>query len=247
MRRARVLRIDHVMGLHRLFWVPREFGPDQGVYVRSRPEELYAILSVEAHRAGAVVVGEDLGTVPPTVRGAMRRHGIYRSYVMQEELRIHPTEPLRRPPPDAQASLNTHDMPTFASFWRGLDIEDRERRGWLDRRGSQHERHRRARLRRALIAFLRRRGLLPTRGRASDADVLRACLRYLAAGESAMLTVALEDLWQETVPQNVPGTSPESEPNWRRKLARTVPAFRRDPDVVGTLAMIDRTRKGVAR
>ena len=247
-RHAGVLRVDHVMALHRLFWVPRGLDPEHGVYVRYHPDEQYAILSLEAHRTGTVVVGEDLGTVPSYVRHAMDRRGIYRSFVLQEELRTDPEAALRPPPPNALASLNTHDMPTFASFWRGLDIDERERRGWLDAAGAMREGERRARLREGVISSLRARGLIGRRGRVEDVEVLRGCLAYLAESESAMVTVNVEDLWLETRPQNVPGTTAsDDEPNWRRRMSRTVEAFRRDADVVGTLAMVDRIRKGEDR
>ena len=75
------------MSLHRLFWVPRDVGAEGGAYVRGHPEELYAILSLEAHRRNAIVVGEDLGTVPPEVRASMRRHGLHRTYVVEMEAR----------------------------------------------------------------------------------------------------------------------------------------------------------------
>jgi 4-alpha-glucanotransferase len=177
----------------------------------------------------------------------MDRHGLYRSYVLQEELRTDPRAAARTPPPNAVASLNTHDMPTFASFWRGLDIEDRERRGWLDAGEAARERGRRATLHRALLAFLRAKGLLPARARPDDEEVLRACLAYLAGSESAVVTVSVEDLWLETRPQNVPGTTKDQEPNWRRRARHGLEAFRRDPGVVGTLEMIDRIRTAAER
>jgi 4-alpha-glucanotransferase len=238
---ATVLRIDHVMALHRLFWVPRELGPDHGVYVRYRQQELYAIVALEAHRHGAVVVGEDLGTVPPVVRAVMSRHRIHRSYVLQEELEPDPEAAVRTPPVAAVASLNTHDLPTFAAFRRGLDVAERLRRGWLEPAEAEAERRRRDWLVRALGDFLGRASLLRDPGRAEDDEMLRACLAYLARSESAIVMVNLEDLWLESRPQNVPGTT--EEPNWRRKMARPLEAFRRDPDVVGTLGMIDRMRK----
>lgn len=244
LRYARILRIDHVMSLNRLFWVPRGTGPETGVYVRGHPEELYAILSLEAHRHDALIVGEDLGTVPPGVRGSMRRHGVHRMYVVEVEARPRGADALPEPPADAAAGLDTHDLPTFASFWRGLDVEQRRRRGWLGDAEARRATRDRARLRRAVIAFLRGEGLLTRRGEPSDREVLRSCLAFLARSDAAMVTVNLEDLWLETRPQNVPGTTQEQEPNWRRRLARTFDEFRGDDDVVGTLAMVDRLRKG---
>ena len=117
MKHAGVMRVDHVMGLHRLFWVPAGMEPSYGVYVRYAPEALYAVLAEEAHAAGTAVVGEDLGTVPRQVRAAMTRHGVLRSHVLQLEAPIARQDPLRRPPAGSLASLNTHDLPPFAAYW----------------------------------------------------------------------------------------------------------------------------------
>ncbi|MFC1938945.1 4-alpha-glucanotransferase, partial [Chloroflexota bacterium] len=120
------------MSLHRLFFIPNGMEASQGVYVRYRADELYAILALEARRHGAIIVGEDLGTVPLYVRQAMKKKGLHRMYVMHYELA---SDQRRRLPPvssDSVASLNTHDMPPFAGFWQGLDIEERRQLGLLD-------------------------------------------------------------------------------------------------------------------
>ena len=121
---AKVLRIDHVMGLHRLYWVPHGAAPTDGTYVELPAEELHAVLALESERSGALVVGEDLGTVPPAVRPALSRHGLLRTHVIECEL-----SPSRASMPvvqsDSLATLNTHDLPTFSAFVRGGDIADR--------------------------------------------------------------------------------------------------------------------------
>ena len=245
LRHAGVLRLDHVMALHRLFWIPHGMDAQQGVYVGYRPEEQYAILALEAHRAGAAIVGEDLGTVPESVRRTMARRGLYRSYVMQYELTGDPGAAVRKPPRGAVAGLNTHDMPTFASFWRGKDLELRAALGWLDRSEMEREQEERERLTSALARYLRDQGWLygkARKGRAFEAAVLRACLRYLAAGPSRLVTVNLEDLWLEPHPQNMPGTTDERA-NWRRRGRYGLEAFRGRPQVVGTLLEMNALRK----
>jgi 4-alpha-glucanotransferase len=244
-RHAGVLRIDHVMGLHRLYWIPRGLPASEGVYVRYPAEELYAILVLEADRAGAAVVGEDLGIVPGYVRPAMARHGIHRSYVVPWELTDEPARPMRRVPERSFASLNTHDMPPFAAYWRGEDIQMRVERGWLDDAGAAAERRSRTAQRATLVEFLRRRGWLEgVEGAAvSDEDMLAACLSELAASEAREVIVNLEDLWLETRPQNVPGTVDEY-PNWRRAARHPLERIRRLPQVVGTLRHIDALRRG---
>lgn len=123
---ASVVRIDHVMGLHRVFWVPEGLSPAEGVYVRYPAEELYAIVTLEAHRAGALVVGEDLGTVPSAVGAAMDRHGLHHTYVLQLEAGPDAMETPVLPPRNSVAMLNTHDMPPFAAFSGGSGEEIRE-------------------------------------------------------------------------------------------------------------------------
>ena len=112
MRFARCLRIDHVMGLHRLFWIPAGGEAKDGLYVRYPHEELYAIVCLESHLARCAVAGEDLGLVPDEVRAAMRRHGMLRLYVLPWELRDGRPRPV---PAQAIASLDTHDMLPFAA------------------------------------------------------------------------------------------------------------------------------------
>jgi 4-alpha-glucanotransferase len=238
LRHAGALRVDHVMGLHRMYWVPPGLDARSGVYVRYRPEELYAILALESHRAGAAIVGEDLGTVPPYVRAAMARHGVLRSYVLQ--LEVLAKGGLRDAPRASLASLNTHDMPPFRAFWDGMDIEDRVARGLLDVREARAELRERARQRRVLSDALAGRRLL--RGRGPKAVAL-AATRFLAQGPSALMVVAVEDLWGETEPQNRPGTGAD-QPNWRRKAERRTSSLRSDRAIAGTLEEVDRLRRG---
>ena len=112
MRHAGTLRIDHVMGLHRQFWIPNGADVDDGVYVHYPADELYAITSIESHRARCELVGENLGIVPDIVNEKMMRHGLRGLYVLQ----LTPNAPIS---PDSVASLNTHDTPTFAAFSDG--------------------------------------------------------------------------------------------------------------------------------
>jgi 4-alpha-glucanotransferase len=241
LRYAGILRIDHVMGLHRLFWVPQGMKAIEGVYVRYPARELYAILALESQRHQALIVGEDLGTVPAYVRPAMARHNAHRSYVVQYELTPDPRRALRPVSRDSLASLNTHDMPTFAGFWKGLDIENRVEMGLLETAAAPGEQSQRKRLKKSLIAFLQRQGWLA--GRASKPlKVLHACLGYLGASRSRVVTVNLEDLWGETHPQNVPGTTQER-PNWRRKARYGFERFSHDPAVLKPLQRLSTPRQ----
>jgi 4-alpha-glucanotransferase len=232
LRYAGMLRIDHMMGLHRFFWVPQGLGPKQGVYVRYPAEELYAVYCLESNRHQTVMVGEDLGTVPNNVRPTMASHNIHRLYVGQFEMQPNWECALNPPAEGAVASLNTHDTPTFAGFWRGIDIEECQAMGLFDEAGARSEQQRRSAIRDAVIGYLRRRGLL---GRDADIPaVLRACLEHIARGPVQVVLATIEDLWQATEPQNVPGTWHEK-PNWRRKALHPLEAFDHVPGLRDTL------------
>jgi 4-alpha-glucanotransferase len=244
LRYAGILRIDHVMGLHRFFWIPNGAGPDHGTYVRYPAEELYAILCLESHRHRARIVGEDLGTVPPYVRPAMARHGLRRMFVVQYGLAPDAGKALRKIPKASLACVNTHDMPPFAAFLEALDVEDRVSLGLLDTEGARREKTARQELTRALTEYFRRKGRLPRAGGTPDDEtLLRACLTHLAGSAAEMVIVGLEDLWLERAAQNTPGTSSER-PNWVRKCRHPFEVFRDLPGVTRALREIDRIRKG---
>jgi 4-alpha-glucanotransferase len=247
LRHGRVLRIDHVMSLHRLYWVPRGLDARHGVYVRYYPQELYAILALESAGVdAAVIVGEDLGTVPDVVRRSMRHHGLYRSHVLEMETSADPRRAISPAPQDSLASLNTHDLPTFAAFWKETDIDDRIARGWLSPEEGRRAHGERRRVREAMVRYLRSQGWLRGPGAGKDAadarDALRACLSHLAAGDARMMLVNLEDLWLEERPQNLPGTTDEH-PNWRLPARYPLERFRQMREVTGTLRHIDALRK----
>lgn len=216
---ASILRLDHVMGLHHLFWVPRGLVACDGVYVRYRAEEFYAILALESQRYRTLIVGEDLGTVPGYVRMAMARHKVYRMYVLPFECTSNPHKALRSIPTDALASLNTHDMSPFAAFWREKDINVRV----------------------AISIFLQRQGWLDIPTNEAEA-IFQACLAYLATSRANILLVNLEDLWLEVASQNVPGTKDEY-PNWQRKARYALETFSQKPEVLEKLREINHLRK----
>jgi len=192
MRFASMLRVDHVMGMHRLFWIPPGGTAADGLYVSYPHEELYAVLALESHRNQCEVAGEDLGLVPDEVRVAMKAHGLQRLFVLPWELG---DERQKRPnpiPKDCVASLNTHDMLPFASQWGDL------------------EKHANARKLRKLLGC----------ADGSLADFFAAAARYLLESKARRVLLNVEDLWLETEPQNVPGTVGDE--NWTRKCKREI-------------------------
>jgi 4-alpha-glucanotransferase len=240
MKYAGALRIDHVMGLMRLFWIPHGMGAQEGVYVRYAADELYAILSLESHRASCVVVGEDLGTVPDSVREAMRHHDFLRMHVAQFEMSAAGDQALRQAPPASMASVNTHDTVLYGGFWDGRDIEIMRLLELIsdDEAGERHAE--RVQLNCALSDFLE--GAVERGTERSAFRALRGMLQHLAAGPAQVLMVTLEDLWLEHEPQNVPGTGDDWQ-NWRRTARFSFEEFSSNRDVLDALRAINRARQ----
>jgi 4-alpha-glucanotransferase len=232
-----VLRIDHVMAIHRLFWIPKGMEATDGVYVHYPSEELYAILSVESHRHKAWIVGENLGTVPEAVNRELRAHNIQRLYVFQYE--VQPKEhPLGEVTEDVIAGLNTHDMPTFESFRTAADVADRVDMGLLDAQGAKAERERRNAILTALTDYFNSVGIPIS----EPTQLVDAALHWLATSKARMLLVNLEDLWGEPLPQNTPGTVNER-PNWSRKTKYTLEEIMGNEDVVRILTDLTARRR----
>jgi 4-alpha-glucanotransferase len=242
LRLAGILRIDHMMGFHRLFWIPHGLDARAGVYVRYSSEELYALFNLESHRHRSVLVGEDLGTVPAEVPVSMASHNVHRMYVSQYEVQPQYQSALTAVYPGCVASLNTHDMPPFAAFWQGLDIQDRVELGILEPATADEERTKRQRLLDALVRSLREGGYL--KDAISPHSVLKACLAHLSTGPGMVVVANLEDLWLEINPQNVPGTWRER-PNWRRRARYSVEAFTKLPEVVEVLRFMEGLRREI--
>jgi 4-alpha-glucanotransferase len=234
LRHCGLLRIDHVMGLHRLYWIPDGLSGAQGVYVEYPAEELYAILSLESHRNQAGIIGENLGTVPPEVNAAMARHNIRPMYVVQYEIVEEGNEHTLRPPvPGAMASVNTHDMSPFQAFLNGDDIPDRLDLKFLDPKGAKVEAKTRVQVRKALTKSLKAR---------KPDQLLNACLEFLGKSKASIVLVNLEDLWKETKPQNTPATTNEQRPNWRRRLRYSLEQIKRSAEIKQLLLKLNEVR-----
>lgn len=226
LRYARVLRVDHVMGLHRLYWIPKGAPATEGVYVHYRAQELFGICALEAHRNRAVVVGEDLGTVPDEVRELMSRRNFQRLYVMQFMCNDSPDQAILPVPENAVACMNTHDMVPFRTFWTGAELDQRAKLGFVDPEGVEAGKVRRASIRRAVLEFLRRQGFL-TEDTEDPECVFKALSLWIAKSPAWLTQLNLEDIWGEMDPQNVPGTCLEHS-NWTRKAARTLDELSKD-------------------
>jgi 4-alpha-glucanotransferase len=262
---AAFLRVDHVMGLHRLYWIPSGFDARHGAYVTYRNDELRAIVALEAYRVGGVVIGEDLGTVPDLVRRTMTEDRMLRSWVLQFEASA--DDPLPSPPQGVLASIGTHDLPRFTSFFLGREISEREAEGSLAPADADAERVRRRTWAEALRARVDGRGNVPgdfddeprtattAHGDRRLADDLtervarfayERCVELLAASDADLLLIDLEEAWGEEEPQNRPGTS-STMPNWRRRARYTLAELDRCSGLRNLAERIGRARDGGAR
>lgn len=210
------LRIDHILGLSRLFWIPDGAEPAAGTYVGYRAAEQFALLALEAHRADAIVVGEDLGTVDDRVRRLMRHRGVAGSAVLYFETDDGRRRPADRYPTDALASATTHDLPTATGWWDGWALEVRRELGLLtqtyeaaaaDVADDQA----------TLLALLSSSGALDAEDPTIRERVV-AMYRFLAATPSILVAVALWDAVGDPRQPNVPGTV-DAYPNWRLPLS----------------------------
>ena len=223
LRHAGGLRIDHVLGLFRLWWVPAGLGPASGAYVRYPTDELLEIVALESHRAQAVVIGEDLGTVSPGVRDSLRRHRLLSTRLVLFERQLPESYPRQ-----SFAGVTTHDLPTIAGAWSGADVEDQAAAGVVpDPDGA-------ALLRSRLAAVA---GADPD---ARDEDVSLALHRRLARSPAGLVAATLEDALGVLDRPNLPGTVAAQRPNWSRALPRPIEEIATDERVARLVAALER-------
>lgn len=214
LRHAAALRIDHVLGFFRSWWVPEGRPAGDGAYVRASSEALLAVLLVEAHRAGAVLVGEDLGVVPPEAAGALADRGILGTSMLlwtygEDGMPLAP----QRSRPASLGQVVTHDLPTVAGWLRGVHVDLRDRLGQLNR-PVEEERADWERDRAWWLDRARERGL----DTGDVAAQVRAMHVLLADAPCRLLAAQLVDAVGDVAVQNLPGTRDEH-PNWRQPLA----------------------------
>lgn len=235
------IRVDHVAGLWRLWWIPPGRPASEGTYVRYDADALLGILALEAHRASAVVVGEDLGTVPDEVTEALHDRGMLSSAVLWFQ-RDHDAagEPLLPPvrwPVDAMASISTHDLPTTAGYLRAEHVRVRAELGLLSDPDAEHERA--AAERAELLDALAAHDLLPAAP--TDENLVAALHALLATSASRLLLTSPQDALGEPRQPNLPGTIDEY-PNWRIPLPVPVDKLLADPGVRRAIAALRAAR-----
>jgi 4-alpha-glucanotransferase len=245
-RHGGALRIDHVMRLFRLYWIPDGFDATQGTYVRDHHEDLLRILALESVRSQVLIVGEDLGTVEPSMREALSSLGIlsyrllYFERTQQGGFRL-PQEY----PTQALVSSTTHDLPTLAGFWSGRDIELRRELGLLPDEAAYRSRmDDRVRDKQKMAEALCACGLLdPALVEAAaqsselSGELHNAITGFLVSTPCLLMTLNQEDLTKEPEQQNLPGTTHQY-PNWRRKMRFSLEDLRQCAEARDFAAML---------
>jgi 4-alpha-glucanotransferase len=245
-----MLRMDHVMGLFRLLWIPQGAEAARGAYVTYPARELLAILALESVRRRALIIGEDLGTVPPRIRRELGKSGVwsYRVFYFERDGNRHFLAP-EAYPARAMATVTTHDLPTLTGFWQGHDLAlKRTLNLYPETRLAEADAEARELDRRFLLEDLEHRGLLPDgaacepeAGDSCPLDLREAILDYLAQSEAALMEVRLEEVFGVPEQQNLPGTRQEH-PNWRVKLPLTLDQMEQSSELARLAARLNKAR-----
>ncbi len=229
-RHGGALRIDHVMRLYRLFWVPPNLSPAHGAYVRDFAEDLMRVLALESVRSQNIIVGEDLGTVTDEMRALFTRFGIlsYRLFPFEKNYQTGEFKHSFEYPRQALVSSSTHDLPTLAGFWQNSDVEARQRAGLADTSAYQGQIADRRREKQSMLDILHSETLLAASYPRDasplnylDGDLHNAVIGFLAQVPSMLLLLNQEDFTKETDQQNLPGSTAQY-PNWQRKMRLSI-------------------------
>jgi 4-alpha-glucanotransferase len=251
MRYAGALRIDHVMALLHLFWIPADGTPAGGAYVKYPFEEMLSVLALESHRHQCLVVGEDLGTVPDGFRERMEAASVLSYRVLYFEKAGDRYKQPHEYPSNALACISTHDLATIWGYWQGADIDLKEELEQYPHAAAvDEERGARVHDRYLLLSALATEDLLPAGrdpnnvdGMPMDAKLAAALHSYLARSPAQILLVQIDDLMEEDEQINLPGTVDER-PNWRRKLSKQVDDLSSLPTLAAMKSALQERRRG---
>ncbi len=220
MRHAGAIRIDHAFQIQRLYVVPDGHPATEGAYINYPFAAMLAVLRIESHRFRSLVIAEDLGTAPEGFSDAIMDSGILSYRILSFEREGARFKPPSYYPRKALAAIATHDLPTLAGWWRGLDTDLRERFGGYRPDQAERERAERVTDRAEFARALAREGLAPSDVPPADPPI-EAAFRYVAKTPAMLIALQLEDILHDTEQANLPG--PETgHPNWRRKLPQSI-------------------------
>jgi len=239
MRHAGMLRIDHILGFSRQFWVPQGSPGKDGAYVSFPLDALLAVTAIESRRARCTIVGEDLGTVPEGLRERLASSNILSYRVLWFEKDGDSFRPPDRYPPLSVSCLSSHDLPTFVGWRQGRDIEIDRETARLSAELVATRLEARRREEQSLRDVMR---LADLPAGESDGDLMAAAHELLAQTPSALVFVQADDLGEETEPLNVPGTDRER-PNWRRRQSGAIADLPHRDLTRRVLAAVKRGRK----
>lgn len=225
-RYAKMVRIDHVMSLYRLYCIPEGEASSNGAYIYYPFHALLAILCLETARHDGVIIGENLGTVPAAVNDAMEKHSILRMWISQFELEKDPEKSFKGIDRDMIAGLNTHDMFPFQSVTTNSDLSELSRLGILNEKD--------------VVIIKREREALLKNWSKEESSFL-GLLEKMAASTARFVIVNMEDLWQETMPQNIPGTISEY-PNWSKKFSVSSQEWSSHPYIKKAFSILNKYR-----
>ncbi|MCJ1887124.1 4-alpha-glucanotransferase [Pseudomonas sp. LA21] len=228
------LRIDHILGLRRLWVIPEGAPPEAGAYLDYPLDDLLQLLCLEAERADAVIIGEDLGTVPEGLRESLSSHGILGMRVLLFEQGDAGFTPPRDWPDDALATSTTHDLPTLEGWREGRDIDWRERLGQRSRAASQTERDNRRHETEALRRALNENGI-------AAEPLLDGAIELLGTTPAPLVLLPLEDAMACVEQPNLPGPG-DAHPNWRRRFSTPAGDMLDRPEVSARLERLRRAR-----
>ncbi|MFA5665237.1 4-alpha-glucanotransferase, partial [Castellaniella sp.] len=244
------VRVDHVLGLARMWLVPDGARPAGGVYLSYPRDPMMSLLALEATRHRALVVGENLGTVPENFNTALAGHGILGTSVLwfeQEDADAPAFRPRQQWPSASMATITTHDLPTLCGWWAGRDIEWRQRLGELSDAEAGAQEMMRDQQKQALWAALQEAGFVPDDDGVPDMAPSAAVLSYVASTPATLFSVGLEDLLRLEEQPNLPGAAPLAEgalrhPNWCRTLPVAVEELLQAEGVASLLEAITQAR-----
>ncbi|BER92750.1 4-alpha-glucanotransferase [Thermatribacter velox] len=219
MQYAKFLRFDHILSLKRLFWIPKGAEASEGLYVKYPTQELLSILTLESKRASTVIIGEDLGTIPPGFRELLQQHDILstRVFYFETDDQGFPLAP-RQYPVKSIFLLNTHDMPPLRGFIKGCDLKLRRKLKILGEEAFARSFLERKNFIAKMLKMLKNEGfLLESTSEKDFKEIFQALVVFAMHTPSVVKALSLEDLLEKVFQPNLPGTTIKQYPNWRKK------------------------------